>query len=350
MTNSNPFTLSFGRKPLQYITRFVQINEVIESFESEVPTSPVYMITGVRGSGKTVLMSAIANDLREKETWIVIDLNSERKILDSAVAKLYDNQKVQHLFLKANMNLSMFGIGASIESERPILDIESALELMLKEVEKQGKKVLITIDEVENNPSIREFVSSFQIMQRQNLPIYLIMTGLYDNIYNLQNEKTLTFLYRAPKITLEPLNLTAISKSYSATFDIPYTEAQQLATLTKGYPFAYQVLGYLLWENSAKNVDEFILEQYDQYLEEFVYEKIYSEITGNDKKFLLGVASKDTIKTSELLEITGLKKNEYTVYRDRLNKKGLINVDKRGFISMKLPRFSEYLMRMAEFE
>ena len=36
-------------------------------------------------------------------------------------------------------------------------------------------------DEVENNPSIREFVSSFQIMQRQNLPIYLIMTGLYDN-------------------------------------------------------------------------------------------------------------------------------------------------------------------------
>lgn len=308
------------------------------------------MITGVRGSGKTVLMSAIANELREKENWIVIDLNSERKILDSAVAKLYDNQKVQHLFLKANMNLSMFGIGASIESERPILDIESALELMLKEIEKQGKKVLITIDEVENNPSIREFVSSFQIMQRQNLPLYLIMTGLYDNIYNLQNAKTLTFLYRAPKITLEPLNLTAISKSYSATFDIPCAEAQQLATLTKGYPFAYQVLGYLLWENSAKSVDEFILEQYDQYLEEFVYEKIYSEITGNDKKFLLGVASKDTIKTAELLEITGLKKNEYTVYRDRLNKKGLINVDKRGFISMKLPRFSEYLMRMAEFE
>ena len=95
---------------------------------------------------------------------------------------------------------------------------------------------------------------------------------------------------------------------------------------------------------------KFILEQYDQYLEEFVYEKIYSQITGNDKKFLLGVASKDTIKTAELLEITGLKKNEYTVYRDRLNKKGLINVDQRGFISMKLPRFSEYLMRMAEFE
>lgn len=346
MTASNPFTLSFGRKPLQYITRIVQTNEIIESFEADIPSSPVYMITGVRGSGKTVLMSAIANELREKDNWIVVDLNSERKILDSAVAKLYDNQKVQHLFLNARINLSMFGIGASVTSEKPIVDIESALERMLKEIEKQHKKVLITIDEVENNASIREFVSSFQIMQRQNLPIYLIMTGLYDNIYNLQNENKLTFLYRAPKITLEPLNLTAISKSYSTTFHIPYADAQQLAILTKGYPFAYQVLGYLLWEASKSSVDDTILEQYDQYLSEFVYEKIVSEIAGNDRKFLLGVATKDTIKTAELLEITGFKKNEYTVYRERLKRKGLINVDKRGYISMKLPRFSEYLLQM----
>lgn len=346
MKPSNPFTLSFGRKPLQCITRIVQTNEIIEAFEADIPSSPVYMITGVRGSGKTVLMSAIANELREKDNWIVIDLNSERKILDSAVAKSYDNPKVQHLFLKAQISLSMFGIGASVESEKPIVDIESALERMLKEIEKQHQKVLVTIDEVENNASIREFVSSFQIMQRQNLPICLLMTGLYDNIYKLQNENKLTFLYRAPKITLEPLNLTAISKSYRTTFDIPYTDAQQLALLTKGYPFAYQVLGYLLWEAAKKSVDDAILEQYDQYLAEFVYEKIVSEIAGNDRRFLLGVATKDTIKTAELLEITGFKKNEYTVYRERLRKKGLISVDKRGYVSMKLPRFSEYLLQM----
>lgn len=346
MKPSNPFTLSFGRKPLQCITRIVQTNEIIEAFEADIPSSPVYMITGVRGSGKTVLMSAIANELREKENWIVIDLNSERKILDSAVAKSYDNPKVQHLFLKAQINLSMFGIGASVESEKPIVDIESALERMLKKIEKQHQKVLVTIDEVENNASIREFVSSFQIMQRQNLPICLLMTGLYDNIYKLQNENKLTFLYRAPKITLEPLNLTAISKSYRTTFDIPYADAQQLALLTKGYPFAYQVLGYLLWEAAKKSADDAILEQYDQYLAEFVYEKIVSEIAGNDRRFLLGVATKDTIKTAELLEITGFKKNEYTVYRERLRKKGLISVDKRGYVSMKLPRFSEYLLQM----
>lgn len=46
------------------------------------------------------------------------------------------------------------------------------------------------------------------------------MTGLYENIYDLQNEKSLTFLYRAPKIILEPLNYTAIKSHYMRIFDI----------------------------------------------------------------------------------------------------------------------------------
>lgn len=29
------------------------------------------------------------------------------------------------------------------------------------------------------------------------------MTGLYENIYEIQNEKTLTFLYRTPRIEIK---------------------------------------------------------------------------------------------------------------------------------------------------
>lgn len=49
---TNPFTLSFGMEPNQYISRFSQTNEVIEAFTSENPSSYVYMITGIRGAGK----------------------------------------------------------------------------------------------------------------------------------------------------------------------------------------------------------------------------------------------------------------------------------------------------------
>lgn len=82
------------------------------------------------------------------------------------------------------------------------------------------------------------------------------MTGLYENIYNLQNDKVLTFLYRAPKLILEPLNYTAIRKQYMDIFSLDIDAAGELASLTKGYPFAFQVLGYLYWENRDKKTLE----------------------------------------------------------------------------------------------
>ena len=58
--SANPFTLSFGKKPLQYISRLTETNQILESFCAEIPSNQIYMITGVRGSGKTVMMTNIA--------------------------------------------------------------------------------------------------------------------------------------------------------------------------------------------------------------------------------------------------------------------------------------------------
>lgn len=68
------------------------------------------------------------------------------------------------------------------------------------------------------------------------------MTGLYENIYNLQNDKVLTFLYRAPKLILEPLNYTAIRKQYMDIFSLDIDAAGELASLTKGYPLPFRYL------------------------------------------------------------------------------------------------------------
>ena len=42
----NPFTLSFGKKPLQYISRISQTNQIVETFRSENPANQLFMITG----------------------------------------------------------------------------------------------------------------------------------------------------------------------------------------------------------------------------------------------------------------------------------------------------------------
>ena len=76
------------------------------------------------------------------------------------------------------------------------------------------KKILITIDEVMHDNNIRTFASEFQLLIRKNYPVFLLMTGVYENIYAIQNDPALTFLLRTPKISLEPLSMPQIAKQY----------------------------------------------------------------------------------------------------------------------------------------
>ena len=56
---------------------------VSESFSSEPAIQQIFMITGVRDSGKTVLMNEIKSTLQKKQEWIVIELSPERDMLVS---------------------------------------------------------------------------------------------------------------------------------------------------------------------------------------------------------------------------------------------------------------------------
>lgn len=339
----NPFTLSFGKKPIQYISRITQTSEIIDQFKAETPSNQIYMITGVRGSGKTVMMTSIGGEMKKDPGWIVVELNPMRDMLQSLAAKIYSMPQMHERFIKAKLDFSAFGLGVSIENAAPVTDIEDVIAHMLKQIRKAGKRLLITVDEAVNSENIKIFASAFQIFLREDYPIYLLMTGLYENIYELQNDKALTFLYRAPKLVLEPLNYTAIRKNYMDIFGIDMEAAGQMAALTKGYPFAFQVLGYLYWENrETKSVND-ILPEYDQYLEEYVYAKIWSELSELDRKILNEMAVSGESKVKNIREKLDMKSELFSVYRDRLKRKGVIDTGQYGYIKMALPRFDEFV-------
>ena len=58
---NNPFSMTFGIEPNNYIKRIKESEKIISEFSSETPSNYVYIITGLRGSGKTVLLSSISN-------------------------------------------------------------------------------------------------------------------------------------------------------------------------------------------------------------------------------------------------------------------------------------------------
>lgn len=338
----NPFTLVFGKSPFESIARLAQTNEIIDSFSTEMMNQQIYMITGVRGTGKTVMINDIARHFSAEKEWIVLELNPDRNLLESFAAKLYDYKDMKDLFMKAKIDLSVLGIGVSIEKAEPFFDIENAIEAMLEIVKKKNKRVLVTIDEATSNVSMKVFASSFQLFVRREFPLFLLMTGLFENIDALQNEKNLTFLYRAPKVKLNPLDKGAVKAKYQEIFSLDDEKSLEMADLTKGYPFAFQVLGYLTWQ---KNGDyKSVMNEYRQYLSEYVYDKIWSELSNKDRKICYGIAKSSDGKIKEIRNVLSLKTNEFNPYRDRLKKRGLIDTEERGFVHFTLPEFEQYVL------
>jgi hypothetical protein len=341
--NTNPYTLVFGKTPAQSISRFAEMEEVLSTFENNPPNQQIYMIGGMRGSGKTVFMTEISHELRSRKDWETIELTTSQDMLSALAQALYNENRFVKI-LKQGAGLSVIGFGVQLNGITEISNPQIAIKEALSKMKKQGKKLLVCIDEVVSNDYMKEFAGIFQILIREDLPLFLLITGLYENIRDLREEKNLTFLYRAPEIRLKPLNLGAVSDNYEKNLSVTHDAAAKMAALTKGYSFAFQVLGYFTFRHEGDY--EAAIPEYRQYLEEYVYEKIWTELSGGDKKLLRAIAASKEGKTKEVREISGLKNNEYTPYRDRLIKKMIVNGDEYGTLKITLPLFDEFVLRM----
>lgn len=131
---SNPFSLTFGKTPNCFVDRPVQIQEIIETFESDTPVSQVYIITGVRGSGKTVTMTHVAKELESKNEWIVLSLNPNRDLLQSLSAALTEangmKSNVREFGAEASI-LGVVGFTASMDREN---DVEIKIDKLFQNI------------------------------------------------------------------------------------------------------------------------------------------------------------------------------------------------------------------------
>lgn len=186
----------------------IEQDEIIANFTQDNPCEQIYVIMGENTTNNTAYMIDTVNKLRADKSWICVELNPGSDLLTNLTSKLASIDGFSFIYQETNINLSFFGLGVDIKDTVPIVDSETAISQMLGCLKKHGKKVLVTINEVSNTKYMREFISSFQIFIRQDLPLFLLMSGSHKGVYELQNVNTLTFLYRAPKIKLSPLNTT----------------------------------------------------------------------------------------------------------------------------------------------
>jgi len=346
MVNENPFSLMFGKTPHSIIRRETQYQSIVETFDSENPVTYAYMITGIRGSGKTVMLRELANEYAQRKGWIVLDGNSQNDlVIDLSSKLLYEGKKFK-LFLDWSITVNAQFLSLQIGRGEQITNAEIVFERLLKKAADSGKRILITIDEISSNPQIKKFANFYQSMIGKNYPVFLLMTGLKNNIRALVNSDASSFLSRTPKIELPPLSELEIAREYEKTLAVSFPLAASLARLTKGYAFAYQVLGYLFFSMKATEITDDLLKKYDKYLQNNGYGVVWRELTNQEKKICFALAENQGTETKELMAKVGMRTNNFQNYRASLIEKGILMSAGYGKLVFALPRFDKYIEAM----
>ncbi len=344
--NKNPFTLMYGIPSNSVISRDESLNTILNSFLFS-DSMYMYLIIGIRGSGKTVLLRDVYNKLSNQDNWLTVDLNPQGEIIQSLSNKLSASSPKSLLDgWSISINLPHISIK---KKDKEINNPEIISEKIIEKLSSDNKKVLITIDEVNNTKDFQKFANFYQSLIGKGLKVYLLLTGLKENINSIVNDKAMTFLTRAPKIELEPLSLPAITLEYQNVFDISKDEATKMAKLTNGYAFAYQVLGYMFYESKNRVLDKDFIQKYDQYLWSNRYNKFWTDLTDVERNFLKSLANSKSGSKEEMINSKLIKESNYSQYRKRLIEKGLIYQPKYDCLDFVLPRFREFISYAKDF-
>lgn len=357
MKVKNPFNPSFGKVPAVFIDRDHISQVLIDGFKDPSGPAQTTLITGVRGVGKTALLTDVCEYFENEKNWIVCDIPSNSNILETLIQTIQvkaDSGLKKSFASIDQVSLSLMGFSITFTPQSSSANYQLLLEELLKKMQKQDQHLLIAIDEVIANRSIKQFASIYQIMLRKNYPIALLMTGLPKNISELQNDDVLTFLLRSNRISLPMLNEINVHYNYKSVFEaagktIEENALKKMTSLTKGYSYAFQLLGYLLWETNestlTNTVIDSIMDRYKENLFRNAYTKIYEELSDMDRKILNAMALTDTpVPMKELAGLLKKKPNYISTYRRRLLDSGVIISPSYGYVDYSLPLFKDYIL------
>ncbi|MBQ7430153.1 MAG: hypothetical protein IJV29_10840 [Butyrivibrio sp.] len=350
----NPFTHTPGRVGDANISTNIE-ESIYENFSYEIPSENVYKIIGIRGSGKTVMFGNILRHYREKKDggWLVYDLSSTRSPIDTLISYLSLEPDVKKILVaeKTSIGISVPVVNISTDLSPDIeYDKEVRLEQLMRILIESDKKILIGIDDIAKTDAMAQFCSVYAKLIRNMTddgrpwPVYLICSGVYQNFYELGEVPNLTFFKRAAELKTEPFAMPAMAIKYEDLLSMDEDTAISYAKLSKGFAYAYQVIGSAYFQYSDKG-EEYVVKHAKSELFSQCYEKIWKELPEGERN-ILRIVSRGKKKRKEILAEMD-KPSSYQVHSNVLKKIGLLSDSSEayGYAELTLPFFDEYVQK-----
>ena len=378
----NPFRPGNGIIPPYLAGREKETLWFKNSLESALSLPQNLVLSGIRGTGKTVLLKKF-EEICAKKKWLFVrrefnsKLNQEGEFLDALLTDIITKTKGVSLAKRLKKPVIGFKKDNIDNTEEDIIYIltqkykgplgdklEAILEDVYESIYKAGYNGLVLLyDEfhfiedgkIGNNFPLSLLLESFSHAQQKGLRYYLVLSGLPPLFPNMVKSKTyaermfsVKNIGNLPKEASQKAIRLPLKKSKINFID---DLINTIVKETQGYPYFLQFYPYYLIQNIPKKKIGLIEfnEMYPLILKELdgsFFSGRFNRASDSEQKILFEMAKLvPEIKFSELREKTKIDKNYLNQIMINLIEKGLIFRIGRGKYKFTLPLFEKFLLR-----
>ncbi len=343
-----------------------------------------FMLIGLRGVGKTVLLNRIgqmADDMRFRT--VLVEAHEDKSLADllmqplrqlllklDALGAVNDKVKRSLRILKSfaksvKVKVGEFEIGLGIDAEKGVSDsgdLESDLPELFVAIGEAAKArktvVLLLIDELQylSEVELSALIMAVHKINQKTLPLVLIGAGLPQLVGKMGKSKSYAErLFDFPAIgPLAPKDaLSAITEPVTKEGEtIAKAAAEAIIKETQGYPYFLQVWGYQSWNVAPKSPIR--LKDVEaakpgvlRSLDESFFRVRFDRLTPSEKTYLRAMAElgPGPHRSGDVADKLDVKVQGVAPTRNSLIRKGMIYSPAHGDTAFTVPLFDEFLKR-----
>jgi hypothetical protein len=357
----NPFTPTFGRVPYALVGRDELIDDVIEGLANQ-PGDPnrATIFIGPRGSGKTVLLSSIAEEAA-RMGWVYAKAVARTGFRMELVEDI--RKRAGHLISEesqsdvTSLTLGPISVGRELRPLPPV-SWRFVFESIIEELAQHNVGLLFCIDEVDPTcDDLIEFIGDYQMYVTDNRDVALLLSGLPSRVSDLLMDEHVSFIRRAFQRYLDPIDLVEVREALRTTIEdagkqIDEDALEAAAEVTKGLAFAVQLVGYRVWR-SARDVGRITMAEVEHALvgmeadlEHSIIAPTLRELSPRELDYLRAMAQDEgDSSTSEVAQRMGIGNTNGANLRRRLIDRGVISSPRMGLVRFETPMLRDYLLR-----
>ncbi len=383
----NPFSPGAGTPPLELAGRKSILDKAHIMFErlKEGRSEKSFMLVGLRGVGKTVLLNEIHN-LAEKDGYksILVEAHEKKSLsalilppLRQLLFQLDRMEKISEKVKRGFRVLKSFlnGIKFKVQDVEVVLDIdpeigtadsgdlESDLPILLEAIADAASDrkiaVAIIIDELQylSEHEMSALIMSFHRIAQKKLPLALIGAGLPQLVGLTGRSKSYAErLFDFPKIgPLETNDMIAAIRGPAQSQGVEITDdaLNEIMQQTQGYPYFLQEWGYQAWniaEKSPINISDIhkATKESIERLDESFFRVRFDRLTPREKEYLhaLAILGNGAQRSGDIAEKLNVSPQAVAPIRNNLIKKGMIYSPAHGDTDFTVPLFGDFMKRI----